>query len=294
VLKVRKRILITGGSGLVGSHLIAEFKKDENYELFLISRDDNFQNQNSNINSIKIDFSKDWDVNELPQDLFAIIHLSQAENFRDFPEKANEIFYINTLSTLKIVDFAVKSKVEHFIYASSGGVYWGDGIFAEEQEFAYQREMGFYIGTKYCSEVILKNYYSLLNVQILRFFFVYGKGQHQNMLIPRLVNNIKNGNPISLQGENGMCINPIHATDAAHAILASLELKGSRVLNVGGAEVLSLREICEVIGEAVNKVPNFIIDQSKITPNLIGDIAKSKELLVTPLIKFENGIKTLL
>lgn len=288
-----KKILLTGGSGLVGSHL-TDALFGEGYELFLLVRNDSQFEWDEKIKKIEIDFATDWDINKLPPDLFAIIHLSQAENFRDFPGKASEVFYINTLSTLKLVDFAVKNKVSHFIYASSGGVYGTDGVFTEQQGAGYKKEMGFYLGTKHCSEVILDNYYNLLNVIILRFFFIYGKGQNRSMLIPRLINNVKQGQPITLEGNNGLKINPIHAVDAAKAILAALKLKGSHTFNVAGPEVLSLREICESIGRVLAKKPQFVIDDTKPEKQLIGDVTKMKDLLVTPSIRFEEGIKTLI
>jgi nucleoside-diphosphate-sugar epimerase len=288
-----KKILLTGGSGLVGSYLIDVLLRD-GYELFLLVRSDKLNEYDGKVTVIEVDFATDWDLNKLPADLYAIIHLSQAENFRDFPAKAKEVFYINTLSTLKLIDFATKNKVSHFIYASSGGVYGTDGIFTEQQGAAYKREMGFYLGTKYCSEVVLDNYHDLLNVIILRFFFIYGKGQNQTMLIPRLINKVKQEEPIVLEGSDGLKINPVHAADAASAIVASLKLKGSHTFNVAGAEVLSLREICESVGRAISKTPRFEIDDKKTEKQLIGDISKMKELLVTPSISFDEGIKTLI
>ncbi|HMZ99458.1 MAG TPA: NAD(P)-dependent oxidoreductase [Chitinophagaceae bacterium] len=291
---MNKKILITGGSGLVGSDLVSALLEKGGYELFLVGRNETLPEYNDKVKKIKIDFAADWNESELPPDLYAIIHLSQAENFRDFPGKAKEVFYINTLSTLRLVDHATKSKINHFIFASSGGVYGTDGMFREDDRGGYTKEMGFYLGTKYCSEVLLENYFDLLNVIILRFFFVYGKGQNQSMLIPRLISRVKDGESITLQGQSGMKINPVHVSDATKAIIASLNLQGSHKLNVAGPEVLSLREIGEKIGTAVGRIPQFSIDETIVPKNLIGDLSKMKELLINPSIKFEDGIKTMI
>ena len=167
-------------------------------------------------------------------------------------------------------------------------------MFREDDRGGYTKEMGFYLGTKYCSEVLLENYFDLLNVIILRFFFVYGKGQNQSMLIPRLISRVKDGESITLQGQSGMKINPVHVSDATKAIIASLNLQGSHKLNVAGPEVLSLREIGEKIGTAVGRIPQFSIDETIVPKNLIGDLSKMKELLINPSIKFEDGIKTMI
>lgn len=280
------RILITGAGGLIGSHLVPLLEKD--HELFTVSA------KYSGSNNINIDFSGDWSTDLLPAGIEAIIHLAQSEDFRDFPVKAKSVFYTNTLSTLKLIDFAVTTGVQKFVYASSAGIYGNsDDAFTEEQDIVYKKEMGFYLGTKHCSEVILTNYTSMLDVQMLRLFFVYGKGQRKDMLIPRLVNNVQEGNAITLSGKDGIKINPLHASDAANAIKAALSLQGSHTINAGGAEVLSLREICETIGAVTGKAAKFTIEEKQ--PNhLTGNISRMNDLLVTPSVKFSEGIKTLI
>jgi nucleoside-diphosphate-sugar epimerase len=261
---------------------------EKDHEVFTVS------GKYSGDNNLNIDFSSDWSTDLLPPGIEAIIHLAQSEDFRDFPGKAKAVFYTNTLSTLKLIDFAVKTGVQKFIYASSAGIYGNsDDAFTEEQDIVYKKEMGFYLGTKHCSEVILTNYTSLLDVQVLRLFFVYGKGQRKDMLIPRLVNNVQKGNAIMLSGKDGIKINPLHALDAANAVKAALGLQGSHTINAGGAEVLSLRQICEAIGAVTGKAPKFTLEEKQ--PNhLTGNISRMNDLLVAPQVKFSEGIKTLI
>ena len=279
--------MITGAGGLIGSHLINSLNRGD-YSLHTVS------SSLKNNNTTTIDFSDDWSTEDLPENIDCIIHLSQSRNFRDFPGKAREIFFVNTLSTLKLIDWAVKKGVKKFIYASSAGVYGNnDNPFTEDERIIYKKELGFYLGTKYCSEIILDNYTSLIDILQMRFIFVYGKGQDRNMLIPRLVDNIKNKIPITLQEENGLKTNPIHVSDAVRAIESAFTVEGSHTFNIGGDEVLSLRQIGETIGTLL-KIPAQFIMQDQPAKNLIGDITKLKSILTAPQIKFEQGIKELL
>ena len=114
------------------------------------------------------------------------------------------------------------------------------------------------------------------------------------MLIPRLIENIKNGNEISLQGNEGIKINPIYVTDASNALSQMIALsKGNYKFNIGGNEILSLREICETIGELIGKAPKFKILKEE-PKNLIGDISKMKEMLTTPVTSINSGLSSLL
>jgi nucleoside-diphosphate-sugar epimerase len=278
-----KRILLTGAGGLVGSHLLPLLNEEN--EVYTISR------KTIRNNNIKIDFSKVWDTEVLPKNLDTIIHLAQSENFRDFPNQAIDVFNVNTNSTLKLIDFAYKTGVKTFIFASSAGIYGNSDVeFDESANIIYNNEMGFYLATKQCSEIILDNYSSLLQVIQLRLFFVYGKGQRKDMLIPRLVDNIRNGVPLHLQGASGITINPTHVCDAVEAIKASLDLSGSHKINIAGPESLTMKEIGNIIGSLVQKKPQFIFEE-KEARNLMGSITNMSKKLVTPQIKFKDGIK---
>ncbi len=279
------RVLITGANGLVGNRLVKKLQQDNTNEIFTIS------SQLSGENNFNIDFKGEWNTQQLPLDIDSVIHLAQSPSFRDFPEKAKEVFYTNTLSTLKIVDWAQKNGIKKFVYASSAGIYGtSDNAFEEETDIIYKKELGFYLGTKYCSEIILDNYNTLLNLVQLRFFFVYGKEQNKSMLIPRLVENIKAGNPIQLAGQSGIKINPIYVGDAVDAIIQAIDFEGSEKFNIAGPEVLSLKEICEFIGDALNIKPIFLQNNTK-AGHVFGSIDKMSSLLHTPTIRFKEAIK---
>ena len=80
----------------------------------------------------------------------------------------------------------------------------------------------------------------------------------------------------------------------AKAIIESLSLKGSQKINVAGPEVLSLKEICNIIGIELGVKPQFETHENNASPHLIGDISKMKNMLGAPLVKFVDGIKSLM
>jgi UDP-glucose 4-epimerase len=281
-----KNILITGCNGLIGGALTFNLKEDSNLNIYGMGRSKN----RSSIKTIEVDLSKNWDENLLPEKMDVIIHLAQSEKFRDFPDSSKEVFEVNTNSTLKLLEYARKAGVKKFIYASSGGVYGNSDIgFNEESPLQPNKDLGFYLTTKFCSELIVQNYTSFFDVNILRFFFVFGERQKKNMLIPRLIESIKNNRPITLQGDEGIKINPVYVDDAANAIIQIVAQKGSYNINIGGEEIVSIKQISEIIGKQLNKKPMFEI-QDTTAKNLIGDITKMKELY-SPTVSFADAIK---
>jgi len=220
-----------------------------------------------------------------------VIHLAQSEFFREFPGKAQDVFRVNTLSTLQLLDFARKAGAEKFILASSGGIYgYGDHEFQEDVTLSARDDLGFYLGTKLCAEVIAESYAPYMDIIILRFFFVYGPGQRRSMLIPRLVQSVLAGHPITLQQLDGLRINPTYVTDAVRAVMQALQLSGSHKINIAGPEILSLRRIGEIIGRQTGKEPIFQVQPEQSPRHLVGDIGKMSRMLTAPTVTFAQGV----
>lgn len=286
-----KNILVTGANGLIGLELVKNLCT--NHKVVSISRS-KLNIVSENVTQIVLDFDNPWSIDKLPEAIDIIIHLAQSEKFRDFPESALDVFNVNTLSTLKLLDYARKAGAKKFIYASSGGIYGNSNVgFNEDDPVINKKDLGFYLGSKFCSEIIAENYTSFFEVVILRFFFVYGKEQKSSMLIPRLLNSVLEGKEIVVQGKDGIKINPVHVTDAVKAIVNSFDVRGSHKINIGGPDVLCLREICEIIGRKVNKTPVLRHENSE-PKHLFGDISKMEKLLVKPEISFSAGINELI
>jgi nucleoside-diphosphate-sugar epimerase len=284
--------LITGGSGLIGKHLVNEIKSK--YSVTCLIRDPKKGDTGTDI--IEQDLAKPLQLSNLPPQCDCIIHLAQSENYRDFPGKSLDIYQINTLSTLELLDYGLKSGIKKFIYASTGGVYgFGDKPFSETAPIHSKvSDLGFYATSKINSEMILQNYTQFFEIIIFRFFFVYGPGQKKNMLMARLIDSVIHKQPIVLQGNDGISINPVHVKDAVMAIVAAMELKGTHVINIAGPEILTMKQIGETIGNHLNMDPIFSYQENIQPKNLIADITKMKVLLKAPQISFYEGIKTMI
>lgn len=288
-----EKYLITGANGFVGSNLISAIPED--VFIYAIGRQNKLPVR-KNMEFISIDFSCSWDISLLPSDIDVVVHLAQSEYFRDFPDHAEDMFAVNTQSTLKLLEYARLNGIKKFVYASSGGIYgYGEEQFKEDAKYSSTGELGFYLGSKLCSEVITDSYTAYMDISVLRFFFVYGESQKETMLIPRLVNNIRNGKPVIIHGDNGGAVfNPIYISDAVDAILSTLKLNNSHKINIGGVDRLSIKRIAEIIGDCVGIKPVFEYVADKNCHNIVGDISKMRRLLGEPKVSFSKGISLLI
>ena len=225
-----------------------------------------------------------------PSQVDVIFHLAQSEKFRDFPNGALDVFQLNINATAKFLDYAKSNNVQSFIYASSGGIYGnGNEPFVENTPIVPFGELGYYLGSKACGEILVQSYANIFQVNVVRPFFLYGPSQKRDMLIPRLFDNITKGNLIQLGGKDGIKINPLHVKDAVKVLIALLSRSDSQTYNMAGPDVLSIREICEIFSNYIGKMPNFQqLDNS--AKDLIADISLISNILHKPEIKLTEVV----
>ncbi len=272
-------VVITGADGLLGRRVTQLLSNSLRvYALVRVLP----EKPVPDINYVIADFGGDWSFSELPERIEYVIHFAQSSQFRNFPDGALDVFNVNVSSTARLLDHARKTGVKTFIYASSGGVYGnGSEAFKENSAIVPPGQLGYYLGSKACGEILVQSYASIFKVIVLRPFFMYGPGQNRSMLIPRLIDSVATGKPVMLQGEQGLRINPVHVDDAALAVVAALDIGGSSTFNIAGPDVLSIRQICEQAGIYLNKKPLFSINEGE-GADLIADISAMKEKLISP------------
>ena len=289
---MKKKILIVGANGLLGRSLVETLSQKQT--VFALSKDKKkIQFKiNKNISVLEMDLSN-IDTKKLPSKVDVIYYLAQSNQHKEFPKGADDMIDINILAPNILAKWGIKNGVKKFIYASSGGVYNNsNNPFKESFNVNTNENLGFYLNSKLSAEILLKNYSDFFETFIIiRPFFIYGIGQKKNMLIPRIISDVKNSREIKISVKNGIKINPIYVTDAANAIANILNInKKSMIINIGGNQIISLKELILMIGDELSKKPT-IKSNGYIQNDLIGDVALMRKKLFKPKIDLKTGIK---
>ncbi|MCH8331706.1 MAG: NAD(P)-dependent oxidoreductase, partial [Bacteroidetes bacterium] len=228
-------------------------------------------------------------TDSLPTGINTVIHLAQAVK-RDFPADVDLMYNINVNATFQLVEWARNSKVEHFMFTSTGNVYK-----RQEQAFVETdlcEPDSFYGGSKLAAENIIRQYSNELKITILRLFGVYGHGQ-ESMMMANLIESVKLGNEIYLDGGKGLEITPIYIDDLMKVISYFTEFGQSQhlVYNVAGDERLTIHDIVTEITSVIEEEPRFT-NRDKVPGSLCANINRlTSETGIREYTKFEQGIR---
>jgi len=243
------KVLVTGATGFVASHLVPALAA-VGHEVIAAGYDLDRSATGAGVEQFELDLTG-IDATKLPA-VDAIVHLAQANV--PFPEGAGALFAVNTASTVALLEHARACGSSTFVYASSASVYGlGERPWTEEDPTG---ATDFYSSTKLASERFVGAYAGDLSTWCLRFVAPYGSGQ-RNRLIPRLIANVQQQAPVTLNAGGRPRMNPIHVRDVVSVVLAALATPGSGVVNVAGDETASIKQLAEEIGRLVGRVPIF-------------------------------------
>lgn len=282
------RYLMTGAGGFIGKSVARKLAVD--HSLVLVGRNPVFLSKNTQFLRWDMSGSEGF---SFPEDVDAVVHLAQSDQYRKGAEGALDMARVNTLATAELLAQAHKAGVKRFCLVSTGTVYEPfRGPIVEDARLSPESFLG---ATKLAAEMLALPYRSLMRVSTLRLFFPYGPGQLAR-LIPDLIGRVRNSVPISLGGEgDGGKIVPTYIDDIADVISSALHDRWAGTYNVSSPNSVSIREIGEKIGVLLGKRPIFEQQPERQPLTVIPDLRRLESVYpLNRLTSLEDGLRKVL
>jgi UDP-glucose 4-epimerase len=306
----RKKILITGGAGFIGSHLAEDFVKD-GYSVKII---DDFSSgsvnnilglfNHRNFKLIRGSVTNKELIRKATLDVDVVLHLAAQIHVDRSIIEPRHTFEVNTLGTLNILDAALENDIELVVYASSSEVY-GSAKYVPMDEDHPLNPASPYAASKAAADRLCFSYYNTykLPIVVVRCFNTYGPRQKDTgyaAAIPKFLRRALTGLPPVIYGNGKQTRDYMFIKDVVNAyklVLKSYENVVGKAVNFGtGKEITILKLANTILHLCGNEMaPIHVAPRAGEVKRLCADISLAeKELGFTPKYTIEKGLKVFL
>ena len=302
------KVLVTGGAGFIGSHLVEKLLRDGHDVAILDDFNDFYDPQvkRANIAAVAKDIAvHDVDLRDggIVAGLFrkekfdAIAHLAARAGVRPSIQQPQLYYDTNVAGTLHLLEAARASGVERFIFASSSSVYGAAKRVPFSEAEHLTQTLSPYAATKIGGEFLCSTYSHLYKLRIvaLRYFTVYGARQRPDLAIHQFTKKISAGDSIDQFGDGSTRRDYTYIDDIIQGTMAALKYEGPMfdVFNLGESETIQLKDLIAAIEKVLGKKAkiNQLPEQPGDMPLTCADISKARKLLgYNPKTKFDVGL----
>jgi UDP-glucose 4-epimerase len=280
------KILVLGGSGFLGSHIVDKFLAEKHdvsvYDLY----PERFRRSPRGIKFYTGDFGNVGALDELISTGFdAVIHCVSTTTPKSSNESPEFDIQSNVIGTLYLLDICVKHKVGKLVFLSSGGTVYGDiGELQMVDESHAVRPRCSYGVSKLTIEHYLDVYRHLrgLDYVALRLCNPYGERQSPLRALGALtvfLHRALQNQTIEIWGDGSVTRDFIYVGDVANAVYLATVSPISGVYNVGTGAGLSLRDVLHQIAKVIGRDPsvNWLPPRSFDVPRIVLDATKLKK-----------------
>jgi UDP-glucuronate 4-epimerase len=308
-MPILREILVTGGSGFIGSHLVDRLLAEQVWRVTVYDNfDDTYpaQVKLSNIrrhqndprfNLIRADILdtdrlENYFQNSKPE---CVVHLAARTGVRQSLGRSVPYLDTNVRGTLKLLEIIRKYSVESFVYGSSSAVYGARDNFPFSEDDALL-PVSPYGMSKAAAELVCHTYSQLycLRCVCLRIFSTYGERQRPDLAIHKFSKLIVNGEPIPAYGI-GKVRDYTYIDDIVSGICLAIGYSASQfeTINLGGSEPVELSDLIAALEQKletkaiIHRLPLEPGDQ----PHSVADITKARRLLgYEPKTTIDEGL----
>jgi UDP-glucose 4-epimerase len=305
-----RRILVTGGAGFIGSHIVDLLLMRGNSSIVI----DNLvtgtrENLNPDAEFIAGDVRTENDLASIfERGIDAVLHIAGQASIRLSFQDPTADLNVNTLGTINILQQCIKYRVPRLIFASSMTIY-GNNPIVPTPEGTPPAPISYYAITKYAAEryvhatALRQDLGFDFHVTSMRMFNVYGVRQSLTNayqgVFAIFIGNMLRGEPINIHSDGEQSRDFVHISDVARAWVDAIDHPASygQVINLGTGRSLSVNMLCDAVLESfghtrVTYPVNYHPAQPGDMRISAADINRAKTLLGwSPRMEWQRGMR---
>jgi UDP-glucuronate 4-epimerase len=307
-----KNILVTGGAGFIGSHLVDRLLAEGEWRVWVVDDFNDFYAPQVKRENVREHLRSDsYRLHEADirdrvalEEIFkeaafdCIVHLAARAGVRPSLQEPMLYAETNINGTLNLLELAREHEVKQFVFGSSSSVYGINAKVPFSEDDPIRQPISPYAATKAAGELICHTYSHLYGIRCLclRFFTVYGARQRPDLAIHKFAKLIVEGRAIPVFGDGTTRRDYTYIDDIIAGVRASIDYDKSdyEVFNLGESRTVELNELIALLEKELGR--RAVIDRQPMqpgdVPQTFADVSKARRLLAyNPQTKIEDGIK---
>jgi UDP-glucuronate 4-epimerase len=306
-----KNLLITGGAGFIGSHLVDRLLTKDVEHITVIDDFNDFYepaikraNIREHLNDPRYNISEvDIRNRAALEQVFernnfdCVVHLAARAGVRPSLSEPQLYSETNINGTLNLLELARHANVKQFVFGSSSSVYGINAKVPFSEDDPIRQPISPYAATKAAGELLCHTYSHLYGLRCvcLRFFTVYGPRQRPDLAIHKFARLISKGKPIPVFGDGTTRRDYTYVDDIIDGVVAAIDYEKSNyeVINLGESRTVELRELISLLEKeldmqaTIDRQPH----QPGDVPQTFADVSKARALLgYEPKTQIEEGL----
>jgi UDP-glucose 4-epimerase len=289
------RVLVTGGSGFIGSHVVDKLRL-RGHEPVIYDLRPSPWHAPGTVDTVLGSITDREALERALHSCDAVAHLAAVADVNDVHAEPEDAERVNARGTVAVLEAARRAGVKRIVYASTIWVYSDCRDDAVDEETLLPAPSHLYTSTKLAGELYCKAYQELYGIEytILRFGIPYGPRAREAAVVPAFVGKALRGEPLTLAGDGSQSRRFVYVEDLADGVALGLsECATNRVYNLASEENVTIRQIAENVKELLGNVE--IVYTEARPGDFNGKIVCSKraeaELGWTAATPFSEGVR---
>ncbi len=264
-----RKMIVTGGAGFIGSHLV-DYLMKANYEVIVIDnlssgRMENIERwlSNERFTFHKLDLVNFDDILDVFSGVDVVFHYAANSEVRIGSQRPDEIWRNNLVTTYNVLEAMRLKNVKYIVFASSSTVY-GDQVNIPTPESSKLEPISIYGASKLAGEALISGYSHTFKIKalILRYANIIGSRLRHGVIYDFIMKLKKNPNRLEILGDGTQRKSYLHISDAVEATMFAFEKfvasgKLVEVFNVGNEDWITVKEIAEIVSSTMGLKPEF-------------------------------------